>query len=45
MLLVQALIVALIQVFNLEEEDNDAAGYALTGLFCVFAISYAASWM
>ena len=45
MLLLQALMTALIQVFNLQEEKNDEVGYLLTGLFCAYALVYSASWL
>ena len=45
MLLLQALITALIQVFNLQEEENDVVGYVLTALFCAYAFVYSGSWL
>lgn len=45
MLILQALMTSLIQIFKLEEEGNDIAGYILTALFSVYAMVYSGSWM
>ena len=45
LLLLQALMTSLIQVFNLEEETNEEVGYVLTVLFCACALLYSASWL
>ena len=45
LLLLQALMTSLIQVFNLEEETNERVGYVLTVLLCACAMVYSASWL
>ena len=45
LLVCQGLIVAIIRVFNLEEEEHRGAGYALTVLFCLYAVVYAGAWV